>query len=155
MLIVGGYGGDHKQVEIISPTTGTAEDCTIQPLPEGRVGHTFNKGTVCGGYSSGSSTSCIRIQPDGGWAQTITLKQPRLTRIFQRLVTIIQLYTLYVTTHNLNLIIPILSRRYHSSFSTKDGIVILGGVDSPSTAEFISDDKSTSLDSSYLDYPVS
>ena len=49
---------------------------------------------------------------------------------------------------------PILSRFGHSSFSTEDGIVILGGVDSPSTAEFISDDKSTSLDSDYLDYPI-
>ena len=80
MLIVGGVGGDRRQVEVISPTTGTAEDCAIQPLPEGRYYHTFNKGTVCGGYNT--STSCIRIQPDGGWAQTITLKQPRLTRIF-------------------------------------------------------------------------
>ena len=50
--------------------------------------------------------------------------------------------------------IPILSRYRHSSFSTEDGIVILGGYYSSSTAEFVSDDKSTSLDSSYLDYPV-
>ena len=81
MLTVAGIGG--KQVEVISPTTGTAEDCAIQPLPEGRQGHTINKGTVCGGGGDSSTqTSCVRVQPDGGWAQTITLKQPRLTRIF-------------------------------------------------------------------------
>ena len=50
--------------------------------------------------------------------------------------------------------IPILSRSYHSSFSTEDGIVILGGIYSSSTAEFIATyDLSTSL-SSYLDYPI-
>ena len=41
--------------------------------------------------------------------------------------------------------IPILSRSYHSSFSTEDGIVILGGYHSPSTAEYIKDSTSTSL----------
>ena len=51
--------------------------------------------------------------------------------------------------------IPILSRYRHSSFSTEDGIVILGGSYSSSTAEFIAtNDLSTSLDSSYLDYPI-
>ena len=50
--------------------------------------------------------------------------------------------------------ILLLSRAYHSSFSTADGIVILGGWRSSSTAEFITDDTSTSLDSSYLDYPI-
>ena len=50
--------------------------------------------------------------------------------------------------------IPILSRYFHSSFSTEDGIVILGGQYSPSTAEYIKDSTSTSLDSDYLDYPI-
>ena len=52
--------------------------------------------------------------------------------------------------------IPILSRSYHSSFSTEDGIVILGGHFSPSTAEVINitASTSTSLGSSYLDYPI-
>ena len=82
MLIVGGTGGDKKQVQVISPTNGTIEDCAILPLPEGRWGHTINKGTVCGGGGSSTRSSCVRVQPDGGWIQTITLKQPRLTRIF-------------------------------------------------------------------------
>ena len=99
MLIVGGWTGTaSKQVEVISPTTGTAEDCAIQPLPEGRYYHTFNKGTVCGGYNT--STSCIRIQPDGGWAQTITLKQPRLTRIFHFLTASNNKPSVYLCHHS-------------------------------------------------------
>ena len=50
--------------------------------------------------------------------------------------------------------ILLLSRAYHSSFSTEDGIVILGGWHSSSTAELVTDDTSTSLDNSYLDYPI-
>ena len=55
--------------------------------------------------------------------------------------------------------IPILSRGYHSSFSTEDGIVILGGIDYPSTAapptaEFVTANTSTSLDDDYLKYPI-
>ena len=83
MLIVGGLVNGGRQVEIISPTTGTAEDCDIQPLPESRYYHTFNNGTVCGGgYSwSRSRSSCIRIKPDGGWAKS-SLKQSRLNMVF-------------------------------------------------------------------------
>ena len=139
MMIVGGWDEASKQVEVISPTTGKIEDCDIKPLPKARHYHTINKGTVCGGGEWGSSTrrSCIKMQSDGSWSQSHTLQERRLSLSL-------------ITPHS----IVILSRWGHSSFSTHYGIVILGGADSPSTAELARTDGTTSVLRNYLEYPT-
>ena len=139
MLIVGGWGGlgwAGFHVAVVSPITGRVEDCAIRPLPEARYYHTINNDTVCGGYSSSTWSSCIKLQPNGGWAQSHTLQEPRL-RLIDRVT-----------------MITILSRRRHSSFYTTDGIILMGGEDSRSTAELAAKDGSTIVMNNYLDYPT-
>ena len=34
LMVTGGYGGDRRQVELISPTASSSLDCAVQPLPE-------------------------------------------------------------------------------------------------------------------------
>ena len=34
LLVTGGYGGDRRQVELISPTASSSLECAVQLLPE-------------------------------------------------------------------------------------------------------------------------
>ena len=34
LLVTGGFGGDRRQVELISPTASSSLECAVQPLPE-------------------------------------------------------------------------------------------------------------------------
>ena len=91
MLILGGgeYQGsvgsamNDRQVEVLSPATGLrVRDCAIDPLPEARRYHTINNGTVCGGGTSSTQSSCIELQPDGTWVLSHFLKKQRFCKKF-------------------------------------------------------------------------
>ena len=78
LMTTGGWGGDQKEVEMISLTTGTVDNYSIEPLPVGRRGHTFNKEVICGGGSSTSGTrnNCIKLA-HGTWQHSHNLQQAR------------------------------------------------------------------------------
>ena len=68
LMTTGGWGGDQTEVEMISLTAGTVDIDSVEPLPVGRRGHTFNNGIICGGGSSTSGTrnNCIKLA-QGTW----------------------------------------------------------------------------------------
>ena len=77
-MITGGYnGGSLKSAEIFNPVTKTS--CSLPQLPEGRNGHSEDRGLVCGGGGSDATLkTCVKWSPASGtWTKSHTLRQKR------------------------------------------------------------------------------
>ena len=77
-LIISGSGGSssssYKSVEVFVPSTG--QHCTLPDLPAKRYYHTMEEMVVCGGDSSETQTSCLKLT-EAGWETTTTLLEGR------------------------------------------------------------------------------
>jgi len=76
LLITGGNGDSAgNSVEVFIPSTG--QHCHLPDIPGGgRYSHTMDGVTLCGGYNTNTSTSCLTLT-DGTWETSTTLQQAR------------------------------------------------------------------------------
>ena len=76
LIISGGVPSSSvgKSVEVFVPSTG--KNCTLPDLPASRSFHTMEEMLVCGGDSSETQTSCLKLT-EAGWETTTTLLEGR------------------------------------------------------------------------------
>ena len=113
-LMTGGYrGATIKSTEMFLPSSNTS--CTLPELPQGRHYHTQDGGLLCGGgYGGGSSGSTTQNSCERFSAGTWTR-----------------------TSHNFRE-----PRFLHVSWSTAEGVYLIGGIYSGTTSELIKEDGS-------------
>ena len=127
-LIISGGSTSGNSAEIYVPSTG--QHCQLPDLPGSRRYHqTMEKLSVCGGTKSLTRKSCLTLR-NGTWETTTTLLEDRLS-YFTCLVSFM-------------LKIILIFRRYHCSWDSPSGIILLGGWDSPTTTEKIQADGTSS-----------
>ena len=62
-------------MEVYSP--GSGYHCVLPPLPDGRVGHTMDGLTLCGGQSMTTNPNCISFS-SGKWVTSHSLSEWRV-----------------------------------------------------------------------------
>ena len=77
ILIAGGFASelDLRSVELYNPKTGFS--CFITQLPDYRFAPVASGLNVCGGGES----SCLSFEPQGSWAASVLLVDPRMGSI--------------------------------------------------------------------------
>lgn len=111
VLITGGYGA-LTSTELFLPHTG--KTCSLQSLPDRREWHSLtvlsNQAILCGGGSGSFRTSCLQFLPNSS------------TGTWVNYASLAQ------------------SRYSHTAHVFQDKVLLLGGDDSPGTAEIIGSD---------------
>ena len=115
MIISGGLGQNSSSVEVISPSGNVS--CSLPNMPSGRKEHSHAKSLICGGTAviqdmgannlQGSAANlefCVNLT-SSGWVETN--------------------HSLY------NWFTSPLGIYRHSSWTVKDGIILMGGYDNP------------------------
>ena len=69
-------------MEVVSPT-GTPLPCTVPPLPAPRYRHTQDGLVACGGYGTGTRTSCVTLT-GSGWQESHQHQEERALHVSWR-----------------------------------------------------------------------
>ena len=119
IAVSGGDGDAGTTAEVFVPSTG--QSCSLPTLPDDRWYHTMDSKYICGGRYN--QTSCIHL--DAG------------NIIIYSVIVLIYIICSgkWTISHNL-----LQNRYYHCSWETEHGLLLMGGVYSPTTSEIVPTD---------------